>query len=56
MESVTGVIVDVTKVTKLAIERALLIKEMEGTVGLVGPTRQLAEKSCSMRLEQVTNV
>ena len=39
LDSADGIVVDITKVTKVAIERILLIKEIEGTVGLARPTR-----------------
>ncbi len=42
---------DVTKVAKVDVERALSIEEVEGMVGLARPARGSAEKLCSRRLE-----
>ncbi len=54
-ESAAGVVMDVAKVAKVAIERAPPIKEVEGMVGLARPARRSAKKLCSRRLEQVTD-
>ncbi len=46
-QSTAGVVMDVAKVAKVAIERAPSLKEVEGTVGLARPAQKSAEKLCS---------
>ena len=43
-ESAAGIVMDVAKVAKVAIERAPPIEEVEGMVGLARPARRSAKK------------